>query len=205
MIPFDHLARAYAETYWGSREDDEQAQEPSENQECPKQRAIRQERDRWKLELERTGAASRRVAGAILPNWDQWAESGPALLSYRITQVLTGHGCFGKYLKRNEVEATAACHHCNAELDYAQHTLEVCEDFEVQRLALSEVIGSDLSTADIISALLAGDEERKAVTSFCEDVINQKEAAEREKERQVPGRRRGMRRRPPAVQRQDYV
>ena len=176
MIPFDHLARAYAEIYWRWREGDGQAQESPENQEFLKQRALRRARRRWKRELERTGAASRRVAGAILPNWEQWAESGPALLSHRITQVLTGHGCFGEYLKRIGAETTAACHHCNADLDSAQHTLEVCEAFEEQRRALTAVIGPDLSPAAIISALLAGDEKRKAVTSFCEEVISHKEA-----------------------------
>ena len=107
MIPVDHLARAYAETYWGSREDDEQAQEPLENQENPKQRAIRQARGRWMRELEWVGAA-RRVAGASLPYWEQLAESGHALLLYKITQGLTGHGCFGEYLERIGAEATAA-------------------------------------------------------------------------------------------------
>ena len=145
------------------------------------------------------------MAGAILPNWEQWAESGPALLSYRITQVLTGHGCFGEYLKRIGAEATADCHDCNEDLDSAQHTLEECEAFKVQRRALSAVIGSDLSPAAIISALLVDDEERKEVASFCEEVISQKEAAERERERLIPARRRGMRCRPPSVQRQDNV
>ena len=54
--------------------------------------------------------------------------------------------------------------------------------FEEQRRALSAVIESDLSPAAIISALLAGDEKGKAVTPLCEEVINQKEAAERERE-----------------------
>ena len=67
------------------------------------------------------------MAKAILPNWEQWAESGPALLSYRINQVLTGYGCFGEYLKRIGAEAKTACYHCNADLNSAQNTLEVCE------------------------------------------------------------------------------
>ena len=145
------------------------------------------------------------MARAILPNWKQWAESGHALLSYRITQVLTGHGCFGEYLKRIGAEAMAAYHHCNADLDSAQHTLEVCEAFEERRRTLTSIIRPELSPTGIISALLAGDEKRKAVTSFCEEVISHKEATEREKERLVLGRNSGMRRRPPAVQRQDNM
>ena len=100
------------------------------------------------------------MVGAILPNWEQWAKSGPALLTYRITQVLTGHGCFGEYLKRIKAEETVACHHCSAGLDSAQHTLEGCEAFKEQRRALTAAIGPDLSPPAIISALLASDDKR---------------------------------------------
>lgn len=89
MIPFDHLARAYSEAYWEDRVNKVQAQELPNNHECPKQKAIRRARTKWKQELVRSGAAGRRVTGAILPCWEQWLESGPALLTYRITQVLT--------------------------------------------------------------------------------------------------------------------
>ena len=133
MIPFDHLAGGYAKIYCGSRDEDGQPQEHESNQDCPKLRALWQARQKWKRELERTGATRRRVVGAILPNWEQCAKSGPALLTYRITQVLTGHGCFGEYLKRIGAEETAACHHCGAGLDSAHPTIEVCEAFEVQR------------------------------------------------------------------------
>ena len=193
MIPFDHLARAYADIYWVSRRSYEQVQEPTNGQEGLKQKAMLQARSRWKQDLEQTGAARNRVAGAILPNWERWMEAGPALLTFRITQVLTGHGCFGEYLKRIGAEPTTVCHHCDAELDSAQHTTEECKTFEEQRKKLTEVIGRDLSPAALVTALLAGDREREAITSFCEEVMSIKEAAERERERRARDRR-GMNR-----------
>mgnify|MGYP004579209895 CR=1 FL=1 len=197
MVPFDHLAGVYAQIYWGSRGGNEQSQESAEEQECLKRRALKQAQHRWKRELEQTGAMNKRVVGAILPNWEQWAETGPALLTYRITQVLTGHGCFSEYLKRIGAEETADCHHCSAGPDSAQHTLEHCEE---QRRTFVTAIAPDLSPPAIISALLAGEGKRKAVTSFCEEVISLKEKAERERERIIPGRRRGRRRRSPVEQ-----
>ncbi|XP_011162982.1 uncharacterized protein LOC120360010 [Solenopsis invicta] len=42
-------------------------------------------------------------------------------LSYRMTQVLIGDGCFGEYLCQIGKEPTTHCHHCDAERDCAAH------------------------------------------------------------------------------------
>ena len=47
-------------------------------------------------------------------------------LTYRVTQMLTGHGCSGEYLHRIRKKATVRYHHCDASVDLAQHTLEYC-------------------------------------------------------------------------------
>ena len=201
MTPYDHLAGAYAEIYWGSRAEEGQVREREQDQECVRTRAHRRAWDRWKQELEQTGAMRKRVIAAVLPSWERWAEAGPALLTFRVTQVLTGHGCFGEYLKRIGAELTADCHHCSAGPDSAQHTLEECVAFEEQRCALVTAIGPDLTPPAIVKALLAGGEKCAAATSFCEEVMSCKEAAERERERTASGRRRSKRRRPPAEQR----
>src|SRR5436190_740793 len=47
----------------------------------------------------------------------------------RMTQVLSGHGCFREYLRRIGKEAPARCHHCpkgQREEDSARHTLLEC-------------------------------------------------------------------------------
>ncbi|CAH2088072.1 unnamed protein product [Euphydryas editha] len=42
-----------------------------------------------------------------------------------MSQVLTGHGSFGKYLHQIAWrETTPACHECGAPVDWARHTLE---------------------------------------------------------------------------------
>ena len=105
-----------------------------------------------------------------------WAR---APLTYRVTQVLTGHRCFGKYLHRIRKEATARCHHCDASVDSAQHTLEFCPAWARLRRDLVVEIGWDLSPQAILAALLGSERGRRAVTSFCEQVMLRKEAAER--------------------------
>jgi hypothetical protein len=52
-----------------------------------------------------------------------------------------------------------------------------------------------LSLGSLVKALLEGEDKRRAVTSFCEDVISQKEEAERIRRGEVilPALRRGRR------------
>jgi hypothetical protein len=65
--------------------------------------------DVWHSRLDtRTG-----VVEAFLPHWGDWLNGGGPSLTYRVTLVLTGHGCFGEYLCRIRREATARCHHCD--------------------------------------------------------------------------------------------
>lgn len=79
----------------------------------------------WQDRLTQTG---QRVAGAVHPVLTEWVDRRHGLLSFRLVQVLSGHGCFGSYLHRNAGrEIDERCHHCEGgDRDTAQHTLEDC-------------------------------------------------------------------------------
>ena len=115
--------------------------------------------------------------------------------------MLSGHGCFGKYLCQVAGrEPTAVCHHCvGCDEDTARHTLEDCPAWAEQRRVLVAVVGSDLSLPALAAAIAGTETSFNALRSFCEDVISQKEQAERERETisLLPVRRRrvGSRRR----------
>ncbi|XP_049698974.2 uncharacterized protein LOC126055098 [Helicoverpa armigera] len=137
---------------------------------------------------------------AVGPVLNGWLDRRHGCLSMRLVQVLSGHGCFGSYLHRIGREETPQCHHCEATGDTAEHTFQVCPSWAEPRRALMAVVGNDLSLPSVIAAMLAGEETWEAVASFCEDIMSQKEAAERMRENDplaVPlrRRRRGRRRR----------
>ncbi|XP_045777902.1 uncharacterized protein LOC123875881 [Maniola jurtina] len=134
--------------------------------------------------------ARQRVVGAILPNFEAWLGRKHGSLTFRLTQVLTGHGCFGEYLCRIGREVTPRCHHCGEVRDSAQHTLEECPAWEPERHILVSYVGRDLSPPAVIAAMLEDSEAWRAVVSFCEVVMCKKEAAERDRERADPSRRR---------------
>ncbi|XP_063367024.1 uncharacterized protein LOC134655491 [Cydia amplana] len=131
-----------------------------------------------------------RTVEAVRPVLQDWLERERGSLTFRLVQVLTGHGCFGSYLHRYaRREETAECHQCGCGEDTAQHTLEECPAWEGQRRELAAVVGNDLSLPAVVKAMVADERSWKAVLSFCEDVMSQKEAAEREREASEQSRR----------------
>ncbi|KAJ0174432.1 hypothetical protein K1T71_009540 [Dendrolimus kikuchii] len=98
--------------------------------------------------------------------------------------VLSGHGCFGRYLCRIGREATSGCHHCDTgDEDTALHTLQECPAWAEQRRDLVAVTGLDLSLPAVVRTMVGSNTGWTAVSSFCEHVILAKEEAERERER----------------------
>ena len=139
-----------------------------------------------------------RAVDAIRPILPRWLGRSWGGLTYRLTQVLTGHGSFGRYLCRIGKERTTECHHCGHPEDTAQHTLAECPAFGVQRGVLIGVIGADLSLPAVVSEMVGRREAWAAAVTFCEAVMLQKETAERERRGEDgPARRRARRRRPP--------
>ncbi|CAK1581735.1 unnamed protein product [Parnassius mnemosyne] len=165
----------------------------------------RQERinafETWRARLSEERYACKRVVGAIPPHFEAWMHRRTGRLTYRLTQIMTGHGCFGDYLCKIGREATANCFHCGGqEQDSASHTLATCPAWERERTVLVSWIGHNLSLPAVVSAMLSRDSAWRTVATFCESVMIQKEAAERCRERTDPARRRrrqGVRQGPP--------
>ncbi|XP_063618702.1 uncharacterized protein LOC134791583, partial [Cydia splendana] len=160
--------------------------------------ALRGLREKWKEDLENSPYGTRTI-GAVLPSLDRWLDRTHGSVGYRLAQVLTGHGCFGHYLHRIGREPTPACHECGETDDTAQHTLEVCNHWVVERSALATAIRTDdLSLHSVVAAMLNGERSWEAVVSFCDTVVSQKETKEREREEDpnaLPIRRRRLGRR----------
>ncbi|XP_071577539.1 uncharacterized protein [Temnothorax nylanderi] len=137
--------------------------------------------ERWKEYLSDPNIVKwgRSTVDAVQPCLAEWLGSRVIGLTYHATQVLTGHGCFGVFLCRIEKEATTRCWHCDEERDTAQHTLEDCPAWSVQRRVLTDEIGFDLSLPAVVAATVEREEKWKAFVSFCGSVMSQKEASER--------------------------
>ncbi|XP_060831506.1 uncharacterized protein LOC132915699 [Bombus pascuorum] len=148
-----------------------------------REEAKRETWERWRSQLvEEDTTRQHRAVRAVLPNWETWREQGGVPLTFRMTQMLTGHGVFGEYLLRIRREVTSICHQCEEEEDTVQHTWERCPAWADQHV-LQLDIGESVAREAIVKAMLRGHQEYTAVRSFCEQVMLAKERAEREKKR----------------------
>ncbi|XP_060810131.1 uncharacterized protein LOC132904229 [Amyelois transitella] len=155
--------------------------------------------EEWSQRLEQP-TAGRRTVEAVRPVLGQWLARQHGSLTYRLTQMLSGHGCFGGYLCLIGREPSAICHHCDGCADEdAQHTLEVCPAWDQDRAELRAVVGDDLSLPAVVRQMVDSERSWTAVQTFAESVMLRKEAAERVREdtSDLPIRRRrtGRRRR----------
>lgn len=95
--------------------------------------------------------SERRVIKAIWPRLFKWVERASGEVLYCVTQIFTGHGCFGTYLYR---EGRARCHHCDGDEDTMQHTLKYCPAWTKERRVLVQQMGrDDISFSGIIEAM----------------------------------------------------
>lgn len=98
--------------------------------------------DQWQHRLGDPRIPDRVTIEAIRPLVQRWLGRRHGGLSFRLTQVLAGHGCFGEYLCRIRKKRTTRCHHCGAASDSAHHTLVECESWAVERGMLAESVSS---------------------------------------------------------------
>lgn len=134
----------------------------------------------WKTWIRRQNQGEDATLMAIEGQLQEWTDARIGL-SFRMTQILTGHGCFGRYLHRIGKENTNKCWHCNSQNDTARHTLSHCPAWNRERVELRGEIGVDLSWEAIIRNLRR-EKGRKAIYQFCEKVMTKKEVAERNRQ-----------------------
>ena len=126
-----------------------------------------------------------------------WLDRQHGGLSFHLTQMLTGHGVFGTFLKRIKKMEDATCWYGCECVDDPEHTLSFCEHWHEERSELAEtleiegVIDPEICMREAMTSKL----KWEALERFCGIVMKTKEADERilvkEKrcrlQRQAPG------------------
>ncbi|XP_071576941.1 uncharacterized protein [Temnothorax nylanderi] len=139
-------------------------------------------RRQWADHIRQPNLAGKRTREAIAPNFDDGMDRSVGFLSFRITQLLTGHECFGSYLHRIGKEETPICRHCNLAPDTAEHTLSECNSWNLERRELTAAVGQDLSLASVVSSMCNSRAAWNAFATFAERVMSRKEDDERRRQ-----------------------
>lgn len=157
----------------------------------------------WKDDLKMKRRTLRPTLKVILTHWDQWVQGGPSNLTFRVTELLTGHRCFAEYLSKIGAFHSELCAECGQHKDNATHTFSECISFDRQREKMRIEIGGVVTYEKIILAISQGGRENLAVQEFCEDVMKKKEERNRENEKMDHARQNRKRRRRRAKKRRN--
>lgn len=105
-------------------------------------------------------------------------------MNYRLTQIMSGHGCFQGFLHRIKKAETNTCLHCMARsVDSAAHTLFECPAWDDARNKLNSIMSCRLEWSSYIPEICKYKEKWKALHDYAQEVMKYKEDAERERER----------------------
>lgn len=114
-----------------------------------------------------------------------WCRRSYGFTTFHLTQLFSGHGCFGQYLHRIGKERSSLCHHCGADLDDARHTMFVCSSWAIERDEVRRVLGN-FEITSLTEKMMSHQECWDAVVRFAERVMLKKEDHERARRGEIP-------------------
>lgn len=137
----------------------------------------------WREHLRERDVNRNRTVHLIEPIFERWINRLHGRMTFRLTQMLTGHGCFSEFLMRIGKIEKSRCLSCQEnEEDDIDHTLRWCSRWEEERTGLRIAIGEDLTLSNIVMKMLDSEENWQAMSHFSERAIIRKEEEERARE-----------------------
>jgi len=127
---------------------------------------------RWQAEWE-TGKFGRWTF-TLIPNIQTWLERPYGEVDYFISQAISGHGCFRKYLYERNRADSSDCPYCG-KLDDVEHTLFFCSRWEAERLEFLETSQTHFNAANMMANLLTSRETWEKAYKTIRNIIEIKE------------------------------
>lgn len=120
-----------------------------------------------------------RYTHLLIPNIVRWINRKHGEVDYFVTQALSGHGCFNKYLHKFKRSNSPECKYCKEE-DDALHTLFECTRWDDIRREFSELTGRSFDRNNMMEGLTTNEEIWNHVYQAIKGIINTKEREERQ-------------------------
>lgn len=130
---------------------------------------------RWQDSWE--GSRTGRWTARLIPHIKPWINRTHGEVSYHLTQFLTGHGHFRKYLHRMDKVDTPECHYCSDKLDDAEHTFFKCKRWTQLRRNLTQKVGN-ITPETIIDKMIQKRDSWEKIAGYIETVLRTKKNEE---------------------------
>lgn len=127
--------------------------------------------ERWKVDTR--GRWTVRLVGDLR----KWINRQHGEVNYYVTQLLTGHGYFRKYLHRMGKTRNMTCQYGDADQDDALHTFFACERWTTYRQTLETEVGA-ITPENIVGTMLYSNYNWNRVAEYVESVLRKKKQEE---------------------------
>lgn len=123
----------------------------------------------------------------LIPRIEAWIDWGPSILNFYVTQVLTGHGCFGSFLKKIAKQDSDLCWFCPGKVDNPEHFLFECDRWAADRITLNTLLKETFSIENFMN-FVGKIKTRRHVIDFIVKCLKEKELFERKLHRSIVAR-----------------
>ena len=113
---------------------------------------LKEWQERWDREVKG------RWTHRMIPSVERWVSRTHGKVNYYLTQVLTGHGCFNKYLYDFKIADSSICKLCHTAIDDVEHTLFQCKEWEAEREMCNANLQLILDPDSMVDAMLSSKE-----------------------------------------------
>lgn len=175
MIPIDLLAVEAQETFVQRRQSTEDSQSEAR---IRKHQARCRSIERWQRRW--TASTKGRWTHSLIPDVRKWVHRRHGQVNFHLTQLLSGHGVFRKYLHRFGHDSSPECPLCAVDED-AEHVLLHCPRFDESRALLCTKIGGPISSSTLVANMLDCVEKWEAVCTFAEGTMKTLRNVERQR------------------------
>lgn len=118
---------------------------------------------KWQQEWDTT--ANGRWTHRLIPNVSTWIERKHGEINFHLTQFLSGHGCYKKYLHRFGHARSPFCPECSDIEETPEHVMFECPRFRLERSEMIAVSGEDVSADNVIDRMCKNEDTWNAVNS----------------------------------------
>ncbi|KAH8392594.1 hypothetical protein KR215_009167 [Drosophila sulfurigaster] len=160
-IPIDLKARERRRT-WLKRQNNRE----SDND--PREETMQHWQDRW------TNEATGRWTAKQIPDVKIWSNRDFGEVNYYLTQLLSGHGYFAKYLHQRGLRQQPSCVYGDADIDDAEHTFFSCTQWQTEKELLESQIDGIWRPQNVAKLLVSNKQNWKIITIHVERILRRK-------------------------------
>lgn len=115
---------------------------------------------------------------------DRWFNRNHGAVSYYLTQMLSGHGCFRAYLYKFKYEDSPECSTCSGVEEDAEHVFFMCPRFDTQRSDLEAATEQKITPETLVEMMLSSEIAWEATSVFATEVLTELRREEQERAKQ---------------------